>query len=215
MLEEAAIEILGNLGYGYAFGPNISLGGDYEERKDYREVILPSRVKDALFNINRSLPGEALEEAYRQLITFNSPMLEENNRYFHQLLTEGIEVSFYEGEQIRTKRAYVIDFENNANNEFLVVNQFTIVEHEERRPDLIIFINGLPLVVVELKSASDENTGIESAYNQIQTYKRDIPSLFNYNAPKIISLVFSFVPYSLSIKTKSGNPFIPQNRNSS
>jgi type I restriction enzyme R subunit len=187
MLEEAAIEILGNLGYGYAFGPNISLGGDYEERKDYREVLLPSRVKDALFKINRNLPGEALEEAYRQLITFNSPMLEENNRYFHQLLTEGIEVSFYEGEQIRTKRAYVIDFENNANNEFLVVNQFTIVEHEERRPDLIIFINGLPLVVVELKSASDENTGIESAYNQIQTYKRDIPSLFNYNAFCVLS----------------------------
>ena len=81
----------------------------------------------------------------------------------------------------------MIDFENNANNEFFVVNQFTIVEHEERRPDLIIFINGLPLVVVELKSASDENAGIESAYNQIQTYKRDIPSLFNYNAFCVLS----------------------------
>ncbi len=187
MLEEAAIEILENLDYDYAFGPDISLGGDYEERTDYREVILSSRVKDALFKINRDLPREALDDAYRQLITFNSPMLEENNRYFHQLMTEGIEVSFNEGGQIRTKRAYVIDFDNMSNNEFVVVNQFTIIENEERRPDLIIFVNGLPLVVIELKSASDENVGIDSAYNQIQTYKRDVPSLFNYNAFCVIS----------------------------
>jgi type I restriction enzyme R subunit len=187
MLEEAAIEILESLGYDYAFGPDISLGGDYEERKDYREVILSSRVKDALFKINRDLPSEALEEAYRQLITFNSPMLEENNRYFHQLMTEGIEVSFQEGGNIRTKRAYIIDFENISNNEFVVINQFTIIENEERRPDLIVFVNGLPLVVIELKSASDENVGIDGAFNQIQTYKRDIPSLFNYNAFCIIS----------------------------
>lgn len=187
MLEEAAIEILQSLGYDYAFGPDISLGGDYEERKDYREVILSHRVKDALFKINRGLPREALDDAYRQLITFNSPMLEENNRYFHQLMTEGIEVSFNEGGHIRTKRAYIIDFENMKNNEFVVVNQFTIIENEERRPDLIVFVNGLPLVVIELKSASDENVGIDGAFNQIQTYKRDIPSLFNYNAFCIIS----------------------------
>ena len=187
MLEEAAIEILESLGYDYAFGPDISLGGDYEERKDYREVILSHRVKDALFKINRDIPREALDDAYRQLITFNSPMLEENNRYFHQLMTEGIEVSFNEGGQIRTKRAYIIDFENIRNNEFVVINQFTIIENEERRPDLIVFVNGLPLVVIELKSASDENVGIENAYNQIQTYKRDIPSLFNYNAFCILS----------------------------
>ena len=187
MLEEAAIEILESLGYDYAFGPDISLGGDYEERKDYREVILSHRVKDALFKINRDIPREALDDAYRQLITFNSPMLEENNRYFHQLMTEGIEVSFNEGGQIRTKRAYIIDFENIRNNEFVVINQFTIIENEERRPDLILFINGIPVVVIELKSASDENVGIENAYNQIQTYKRDIPSLFNYNAFCILS----------------------------
>lgn len=187
MLEEAAIEILESLGYDYVFGPDLSLGGDYEERKDYREVILSHRVKDALFKINRDLPREALDDAFRQLITFNSPMLEENNRYFHQLMTEGIEVSFNEGGHIRTKRAYIIDFENMSNNEFVVVNQFTIIENEERRPDLIVFVNGLPLVVIELKSASDENVGIDGAFNQIQTYKRDIPSLFNYNTFCIIS----------------------------
>jgi len=187
LLEEAAIEILQGLGYEYAFGPDISHGGDVEERKDYREVILENRVKDALFKINRDLPAEALEEAYRRVITFNSPMLEENNRSFHKLLVEGIEVSFKEKGHIRTKRAYLVDFDNVNNNEFLVVNQFTIVENEERRPDLIVFVNGVPLVLIELKSASDENVGIESAYNQIQTYKKDMPSLFNYNAFCILS----------------------------
>ncbi|MDU5081604.1 MAG: type I restriction endonuclease subunit R [Bacillota bacterium] len=186
-LEQAAIEILQELGYDYKFAPDISCDGEYPERKDYREVILEQRVKDALFRINRDLPEEALEEAYRQIITFNSPMLEENNRYFHKLLVEGMEVSYQENGHIRTKRAYIIDFHNIDNNEFLVANQFTIVENEERRPDLIIFINGIPLVAVELKSASDENVGIEEAFNQIQTYKKDIPSLFNYNAFCILS----------------------------
>lgn len=186
-LEEAAIEILTSLGYRYAFGPDISPGGDAPERQDHREVILAERVRDALFRINRQLPPEALEEAFRQVITVNSPMLSENNRLFHRLLTEGIEVSFAEAGHIRTKRAFLIDFEQPEQNDFLVVNQFTIIEHENRRPDLILFINGLPLVVVELKSASDENVGISSAYNQIQTYKKDIPTLFVYNAFCILS----------------------------
>ena len=189
LLEEAAIEILQSLGYDYVFGPDISLGGDYEERLDYREVVLSNRVKDALFRINKGIPTEALEEAYRRIITFNSPMLEENNRSFHRLLTEGIDVSFAEDGNIRTKNVQIVDFseEGIKNNEFLVVNQFTIIENEERRPDLLIFVNGIPLVIIELKSASDENVGIESAYNQIQTYKKDIPSLFNYNAFCILS----------------------------
>ncbi|WP_347353056.1 type I restriction endonuclease subunit R [Acetoanaerobium noterae] len=189
LLEEAAIEILQSLGYDYVFGPDISLGGDYEERLDYREVVLSNRVKDALFRINKGIPTEALEEAYRRIITFNSPMLEENNRSFHRLLTEGIDVSFAEDGNIRTKNVQILDFseEGIKNNEFLVVNQFTIIENEERRPDLLIFVNGIPLVIIELKSASDENVGIESAYNQIQTYKKDIPSLFNYNAFCILS----------------------------
>lgn len=186
-LEEAAIEILQELGYEYALGPEISLGGEFQERDDYREVILKDRVRDALFRINLELPAEALEDAYRQLITFNSPMLVENNRHYHKLMTEGIEVSYQDKEYIRTKRAYIIDFENPDNNEFLAVNQFTIIEHEDRRPDILIFVNGIPLVLVELKSASDEKVGIESAFNQLQTYKKDIPSLFHYNAFCILS----------------------------
>jgi type I restriction enzyme R subunit len=187
LLEEAAIEILGELGYEYKFGPDMAYDGDAPERRDYKEVILENRVKDALFRINKNIARGALEDAYRQVITFNSPSLVENNHYFHKLLTEGIEVSFKEKDLIRTKRAYLIDFEHKNKNDFLVVNQFTIEGIENRRPDLIIFINGLPLVVVELKSASDENVGIESAYNQIQTYKKDIDSLFNYNEFCIIS----------------------------
>lgn len=191
LLEEAAIEIFKELEYDYIFAPDISCDGDYPERRDYKDVILKDRVKDALFRINRDLPQEALDDAYRQIITFNSPILVENNRYFHKLLTEGIEVSYVDKGQIRTKRAYIIDFDDvggkKNNNEFLVANQFTIIEKEERRPDLIIFINGIPLVVIELKSASDENVGIENAYNQIQTYKSDIPSLFNYNAFCVIT----------------------------
>ncbi|ABR49431.1 protein of unknown function DUF450 [Alkaliphilus metalliredigens QYMF] len=187
LLEEAAIEILGELGYEYRLRPDIAHDGEAPERNDYKEVILEYRVREALFRINKDIPREALEDAFRQVITFSNPSLVENNRYFHRLLTEGIEVSFKEKDLIRTKRAFLIDFKNKDKNHFLVVNQLTIQGIENRRPDLILFINGLPLVVVELKSASDENVGIESAYNQIQTYKKDIEGLFNYNALCILS----------------------------
>ncbi|NAS19571.1 HsdR family type I site-specific deoxyribonuclease [Clostridium butyricum] len=186
-LEEASIEILQELDYEYKFGPDISVDGDASERNNYKDVILEQRVKDALFKLNRSLPDEALEEAYRRIITFNSPSMIEDNRDFHRLLVNGIDISFQNADGIKYEKAYIIDFEHPEKNEFLVVNQFTIVEHEERRPDLIIFVNGIPLVVVELKSATDENVGIDSAYNQIQTYKHDIPSVFNYNAFCILS----------------------------
>jgi type I restriction enzyme R subunit len=187
LLEAAALEILQEMGYAYAFGPDIAFDGSSPERKDYKEVLLTERVKDALSRINKDIPRSALEDAYRQAITFNSPSLIENNHAFHRLLTEGIEVSFKEKDLIRTKRAYLIDFDNVRNNDFLAVNQFTIQGTETRRPDIILFVNGLPLVVIELKSASDENVGIESAYNQIQTYKKDIESLFNYSAICILS----------------------------
>ena len=187
LLEQAAIEIFEELGYNYAFGPDIAYDGHSPERENYKDVILEQRVKDASFSINRHLPEEALEEAYRKIITFNSPVLVENNKAFHKLLVEGIDVSFSKDGEIKTEKAYIIDFKNINKNDFLVVNQFTIIEKEERRPDVVLFINGIPLVVIELKSASDENVGIEEAYNQIQTYKNDIPSLFNYNAFCILS----------------------------
>ncbi|WP_040205931.1 type I restriction endonuclease subunit R [Neobacillus jeddahensis] len=187
LLEEATIEILQELGYEYVFGPEIGHDGERPERRDYREVILEQRIRDALYRLNRNLPEEALEEAFRKIITFNSPSLTENNKQFHTLLVEGVDVTFRKNNEIKTEKAVMVDFANPERNEFLAVNQFTIIEKEERRPDVLIFVNGLPLVAVELKSASDENVGIENAYNQIQTYKHDIPALFHYNAFCILS----------------------------
>ncbi len=186
-LEEATIEILQELDYEHLYGPDIAPDSDNPERKDYREVILKNRVLDALRKLNPALPEDAIEEAYRKIITFNSPILEENNRYFHKLLVEGIDVTFKKQGIIKTEKVYIIDFKDADKNEFLVVNQFRIEEIEKRRPDVIIFVNGIPLVVMELKSSTDENVGIEKAYNQIQTYKRDIPTLFYYNAFTIIT----------------------------
>ncbi|GAA3650064.1 type I restriction endonuclease subunit R [Asaccharospora irregularis] len=186
-LEEASLEILGSLGYEYIHGKQLSPSSEFPERESFREVILKERVKNSLFRINKSLPQEAITEAYRQIIAFNSPSLEENNRYFHNLMVNGIDVSFKEGDSIRTKKAYIIDFENPQNNEFLAVNQFVVVGKEQRRPDIVIFINGIPVVVVELKSATDEDVGIEQAFNQIGDYKKNITSLFNYNAFCVLS----------------------------
>ncbi|MEN0658260.1 type I restriction endonuclease subunit R [Caldifermentibacillus hisashii] len=187
LLEKAVIETLQEMDYEYAFGPDLSVGGPRPERKDYREVILAGRLRDTLYKLNRDLPPDAIEDVYRRVITFNSPSLIENNRHFHKLLTEGVDVSFHKNGGIKTEKAIIIDFEHPERNDFLVVNQFTIIENENRRPDVLIFVNGLPLVVIELKSTTDENVGIEQAYNQIQTYKQDIPSLFYYNAFCILS----------------------------
>ncbi|MCI1880789.1 MAG: type I restriction endonuclease subunit R [Sporolactobacillus sp.] len=182
-LEKAAIEILEGLGYDYLSGAEIT----EQERPDYRDVILKDRVRAALSQLNPDIPAAALAEAFRQLITFNDPSLVENNHRFYQLLTEGIEVSFKENGLERTKRVYLIDTKEPRRNDFLAVNQLTIIGRERRRPDLIVFVNGLPLVVIELKSASDDNVGIENAYNQIQTYKKDIEELFYYNAFCVLS----------------------------
>lgn len=186
-LEQASLEILQSLGYEYIHGKELSPSAEFVQRESYRKVILSEKVKEALFRINKDLPNEALENAYRQIISFNSPSLEENNKYFHNIMVNGMDVSFKEDGNIRTKKAYIIDFENIKNNEYLAVNQFVVVGKENRRPDIVIFINGLPIVVVELKSATDENVSIEEAYNQIQTYKKDIPALFNYNAFCVLS----------------------------
>ncbi|MGL4875281.1 MAG: type I restriction endonuclease [Clostridium sp.] len=186
-LEKASIEILEEMGYEYLYGPDISMDGEYPERKDYMEILLKDRVLDALARNNKGFSDDAISDAYRQIISVHSAMLIENNMNFHSLLKEGIDVPIRKNGVDTHEKMFLIDFENPEKNDFVVCNQFTIVEKEERRPDLIIFVNGVPLVVVELKSASDENVGIEEAYNQIQTYKNDIETLFNFNAFCIIS----------------------------
>ncbi len=187
VFENTILDLLQEMGYEYLDGPTLSKGGSREERNDYRECILEGRLRDALTSINSSLPADAIDEAVRKVRSFNTNDLVENNKYFHGLLTEGIDVQFVRNGEYKTEKAMLIDFDNPDNNNFLAVNQFTIIENENRRPDIIIFINGLPLVVFELKSPDAENATISDAYNQIQTYKRDIPTLFYYNAFSIIT----------------------------
>src|SRR5690606_12832065 len=135
-----------------------------------------------------NIPAEAKQEAFNQVLRINSPDLLTNNEAFHKLLTEGIKVSYRKDGASRGDIVWLIDFENAKNNEFLVTNQFTIIEdNRTKRPDVLIFVNGLPLVIIELKNATDENATIKSAFKQIQTYKSTIPSLFTYNSLCIIS----------------------------
>jgi type I restriction enzyme R subunit len=165
--------VLADLGYQTLFGPDIAPDGSAPERAGYGQVVLERRLRDALAQLNPQVPADALQEAFRKLTRPNSPSLVGNNHAFHRMLVEGIpvEIQRKDGssghEQVR-----VIDFENAENNEFLAVNQFTVVENQhERRPDMVLFVNGLPLAVIELKNAADENATLWSAFNQLQTYK--------------------------------------------
>lgn len=188
-LEEATLEWFQELGYDIAFGPEISPEGDYPEREDYSEVILAERIRQALADFNPELPEEAIEEAYRKIAVPQSPSLVMNNKTFQKMITDGIEVSYRQKDgTIRHVLAKVFDFVHWDRNDFLAVNQYTIIENRiEKRPDVVVFVNGIPLVVIELKSAINEDVDISDAYNQLQTYKMSIPSLFTYNSFMVIS----------------------------
>lgn len=188
-LEEAALEWFEELGFETIFGPDIAPDGDYPEREGYSDVYLVDRLQEALSRINPGLSPDALEDAFRQITIPQSPNLLMNNKAFQKLVTDGVDVQVKQPDaSYRTEKAYVFDFEKPLNNDFMVANQFTVIEHGvEKRPDLVVFVNGLPLVVIELKSASDENVDITAAYNQLQTYKGVISSLFTYNAFMVIS----------------------------
>ena len=139
-LEEACIEVLQEMGYEYKYGPDISVDGEYPERASYRDVLLKDRILDALFRINKGFSEDSIKDAYRQITSFSSAMLIENNLEFFKLLKEGIDVPVKKGGEISSEKVFLIDFENPKKNEFLVVNQFTIIENEDRRPDLVIFV---------------------------------------------------------------------------
>jgi type I restriction enzyme R subunit len=186
-IEQVVIEEFIELGYEYINGVEISPEGLYKER-EYNEVVLKNRLQEAIAKINSKVPYEAQEEALRKVLRSDSPELFQNNYQFHKYLTEGIDVEYRKGDRIAGDKVWIIDYENPNNNEFLVVNQFTVIEgNTNKRPDLILFINGLPLVVIELKNAVDENADVHAAFNQLQTYKHAIPSLFQYNALLIAS----------------------------
>lgn len=188
-LEEATIEWFSELGYEYIFGPDISPEGSYPERETYEDVVLAERLKESLVRINPEIPNTGIEDAMRKILIPQNPGLIINNKAFQKMVTEGIDVSVKQKDNsYRTEKVYVFDLDNPFNNEFMLSNQFTVVEHGvEKRPDIVVFVNGIPLVVIELKSAVDENVDISDAYNQLQTYVRTIPSLFTYNSFLIIS----------------------------
>jgi type I restriction enzyme, R subunit len=186
-IEQIIIQEFIDLGYSYVNGPDISPEGVAQER-EFDEVVLKQRLRTAIAKQNPTVPAEAQEDAIKKLVRSDSPNLFQNNYTFHKYITEGVDVEYRKGDRIVGDKVWMIDYETPSNNEFLVVNQFTIIENNvNKRPDIILFINGIPLVVIELKNAVDENATIHSAFNQLQTYKQSIPSLFLYNALLIIS----------------------------
>lgn len=186
-IEVMAIEHLRGMGYEYVYGPDIEPSG-INTLRSYQQVILEDKVRTALQRLNPHLSEQKCEEALKQMMQISTTELMANNLAFHRLLTEGINIEVSKDGNTQGELACLIDFNDPTNNEFLVINQLTIKEgNHTRRPDLILFINGLPLVVIELKNATDENATVSGAYNQIKTYQKQIPSLFTYNAFNVIS----------------------------
>ncbi len=187
-IESLAIGLLEKLGYTYLYGTDIAPDGVSPERSSFEEVVLASRLSAAIDHINPSVPLDAREDAVKQVLRLNSTELVVNNEVFHRMLTEGVHVSYKKNGEIRGDLVWLIDDRNLDNNDFLVVNQFTVVENNlHKRMDIVLFINGLPLVILELKNPAQENATVHSAFHQIQTYKAMIPRLFSYNGFIVLS----------------------------
>jgi len=187
-IEEYNLELLDALGYSYKHGKILEPEGAAAERQSFSDVLLKDRLSEAIDRINPHIPPDTRHQAQRELQNIASPDLISNNETFHRYLTEGITVEYTKNGETKGEQLWLIDWNTPENNEFLAVNQFTVIEdNRNRRPDLILFINGLPLVVIELKNAADAKAHLQAAFNQLQTYKREIPSLFTYNALLVIS----------------------------
>ena len=188
-VEDAALAWLESLGWNGAHGPDIAPDTPGAERSDYGVVVLERRLRDTLARLNPNLPTEAQDDAFRKLTHPDGPTLEARNRAFHRLLVDGMTVEYRtDNGTVRGAQARVIDFDTPANNDWLAVNQFTVVENKhERRPDVVLFVNGLPLGVIELKNPADEDATIWTAWQQLQTYKAELPMLFSLNAALLVS----------------------------
>ena len=198
-LETFAIELLQKQGYQYLYGPDIAPDSEAPQRESFESVLLVDKLKLAIDRLNPAVPAVAREDALRQVLRVHSPQLIAGNEVFHRMLTDGVNVAFRDGTEERGAYVRLIDFTEADNNDFCVVNQFTVVEnHQNKRPDVILFVNGLPLVVLELKNPADENATIRSAYEQLRTYKEMIPSLFMYNSVVVISDGFEAKAGSIS-----------------
>ncbi|MDD2259432.1 MAG: type I restriction endonuclease subunit R [Acholeplasmataceae bacterium] len=188
-VEEATLQWLEELGYSTEFGPNISSEGDYPEREGYEEVILNERLKEALFKLNKHVPRQVLDDAFREIAIPKQVSLIANNHTFHKMITDGVSVRYHnKNKELVYDTVRIFDFEHPENNDFFAVNQFTVIENRvEKRPDVVIFVNGLPLVVFELKTASDDEVKLKHAYRQIKNYQSKISNLFVYNAFNVLS----------------------------
>jgi type I restriction enzyme R subunit len=187
-VEEMAIEELQNLGYTYVSGVDLAPDAPNPERNSYGEVLLMERLRSALSKLNPTIPDDAIQGAARKLSRIATSNLLADNEEFHRMLVDGVPVEYRKGGDVKGDYVHVVDFENPLNNEFLVVNQYTIVQNNNnKRPDVLLFVNGIPLVIFELKNPADENATIHKAFDQIQAYKLAIPGLFTYNEICIIS----------------------------
>jgi type I restriction enzyme, R subunit len=189
VVEQAALAWLEAGGWQIAHGPDIAPDMPASERADYGEVVLAQRLLDALARLNPELPADALEDAFRKLARPEGAELIQRNRALHRLLVDGVPVEYRDAEgAIRGAQARVIDFDDPAGNDWLAVNQFSVVESKRtRRPDVVLFVNGLPLAVIELKNAASEDATIWTAFRQLQTYKTEVPALFATNAVLVVS----------------------------
>ena len=189
LVEDAALGIFRTLGYHTLYGPEIGPGGDVEERSDWDEVILTQRLNDAIARINPYLPQDAVNAVVTTVLRAESQNTLSENLRVHQLITQGVSVEYRHADgAIRHSLAWLLDFDTPESNEWLAVNQFTVVDNERnRRPDVVVFVNGLPLALFELKNPGDENATLRGAFNQIQTYRRDVSSLFVANAVCVLS----------------------------
>lgn len=187
-IEKFSIEILQSMGWEYVHGLLLAPGAEQSERENFEQIVLIERLRKSVAVLNPTIPQDAQEQAIQKVLRIYSPELLHNNETFHQLLIEKVKIPYQQDGFERSYEVTLIDFENPLNNEFLCINQYTIVENNQnKRPDVLLFVNGLPLVVIELKNAADENATMRRAFDQIQTYKATIPSLFTYNAICVIS----------------------------
>ena len=188
-VEAVALDWLASLGWAVAHGPDIAPDTPAAERADYGAVVLGERLRSALACLNPDLPTNALEDAYRRLTLPTGATLEARNRDFHRMVVAGVTVEYVDTDgRVRGTQVRMLDFDEPDANDWLAVNQFTVVEsRRERRPDIVLFVNGLPLAVVELKNPVDEDATVWAAFQQLQTYKAEIPSLFVFNAALIVS----------------------------
>jgi type I restriction enzyme R subunit len=187
-IEQVTIDILKSLGYKYLHGENLIPDSINPERTRWDDVILRKRLKESLIRINPNVSLDVLDEVIKKILRISGSNIILNNQKFHEMLVNGIEIGFRKNNKIVYERVKLLDFRDVNNNEFLIVNQFAVIENNHhRRTDVVIFVNGMPLSVIELKNLADEKTGVYSAYKQLQTYKKEIYSLFNYNELLVIS----------------------------